>query len=143
MNKKIKVFTMIFILIIVLIMVFIIMNAKTNEKVIKANAQTLSNQKIGWGIKREPNHVQPDLGAKNKELINKYSGIAIGNSEKKYVYLTFDEGYEAGYTSRILQILKENEVSATFFLTAHYINTRRRISKRNDKRWSYYRKSYS
>ena len=51
------------------------------------------------------------------------------NNEKKYVYLTFDEGYEAGYTSRILQVLKENQVSATFFITAHYVNTSEELVK--------------
>lgn len=53
----------------------------------------------------------------------------MGNNEKKYVYLTFDEGYEAGYTSRILQVLKENQVSATFFITAHYVNTSEELVK--------------
>lgn len=84
---------------------------------------TLSNQKIGWGIKRNTNHEQPDLGSKNKQLMDKYQGMAIGNKEKKYVYLTFDEGYEAGYTPKILEVLKQNEVKATFFITAHYLNT--------------------
>lgn len=94
-----------------------------NETSKSVSSSDLSNKKIGWGIKREDNHKQPNLGAKNKELIDKYSGLAMGNSEKKYIYLTFDEGYEAGYTPQILQILKENDVKATFFLTAHYLNT--------------------
>ena len=47
----------------------------------------------------------------------------MGNSEKKYVYITFDSGYEAGYTKKILDNLKENVVKATFFITAHYLNT--------------------
>ena len=93
------------------------------------SATTLSNKKIGWGIKREDNHAQPDLGSKNKELMEQYKGIAMGNPEKKYVYLTFDEGYEAGYTPRILQVLKENNVKATFFLTAHFVNTEEQLVK--------------
>ena len=28
------------------------------------------------------------------------NGISMGNSEKPYVYLTFDCGYEAGYTPK-------------------------------------------
>ena len=87
------------------------------------SADVLSNQKIGWGIKRNDNHEQPDLGKINLELINKYDGIAMGSKDKKYVYLTFDNGYEAGYTGKILDTLKENKVSATFFITAHYLNT--------------------
>lgn len=90
----------------------------------------LSNKKIGWGIKREGNHNQPDLGKVNKELINKYEGICMGNIDKKNIYLTFDEGYEAGYTEKILDTLKENNVKATFFITAHYLNTQEELVKR-------------
>lgn len=88
-----------------------------------SNIQSLSNSKIGWGIKRSDNHEQPDVGTKNKEIMDKYNGIYMGNKEKKIVYLTFDLGYEAGYTSKILEILKNNNVKATFFITAHYVNT--------------------
>lgn len=98
-----------------------------NKETIEVNAElasgNLSNEKIGWGIKREKDHKQPDLGTKNKMLIAKYNCLAMGNSEKKYLYLTFDNGYEAGYTQKILNTLKENEVNATFFITAHYVNT--------------------
>ena len=102
---------------------------RINQNTITTSATSLSNKKIGWGIKRNDNHIQPDLGSKNKELIDKYKGIAMGNNEKKYIYLTFDEGYEAGYTPRILQVLKENQVNATFFLTAHYVNTQEALVK--------------
>ena len=88
-----------------------------------------SNKKIGWGIKRKNNHEQPDCGIKNIKLLTQNNGIAIGNKEKKYIYLTFDEGYEAGYTNKILEILKNNNVKAAFFLTAHYINTSEELVK--------------
>ena len=90
----------------------------------------LSNKKIEWGIQRKNNHEQPNLGAKNTDLIKKYNGMALGNNEKKYVYLTFDLGYEAGYTEKILDALKENSVHGTFFITAHYVNTASDIVKR-------------
>ncbi len=35
--------------------------------------------------------------------------------------LTFDEGYENGYTAQILDTLKEKQVSAVFFCTLDYI----------------------
>ncbi len=54
----------------------------------------------------------------------------MGNPNKKYVYLTFDEGYEAGYTEKILDSLKEENVKATFFITAHYVNTASDIVQR-------------
>ena len=85
--------------------------------------EEISNKFIGWGIKRNDNHMQPDLGSENKMLIDKYGGIAIGNKDSKSVYLTFDLGYEAGYTETILNTLKENDITATFFITAHYLNT--------------------
>ena len=47
----------------------------------------------------------------------------------KKIYLTFDEGYEAGYTDEILEVLKMNEVKVTFFLTAHYVNTSEELVK--------------
>ncbi len=90
---------------------------------VKANDGELSTKKICWGIKRVDNHEQPDLGTENKNLIDKYNGIAMGNKDSKKVYLTFDMGYEAGYTENILNTLKENDVTATFFITAHYLNT--------------------
>lgn len=121
MNKKI-----IFILIgvcFLFVSCLFMFNDDNEKKALFASATALSNTKIGWGIKRNDNHMQPDLGSKNKELMDKYDGISMGNKNKKYVYLTFDEGYEAGYTEKILDVLKENDITATFFLTAHYINT--------------------
>ena len=43
-----------------------------------------------------------------------------GEEHKGKVYLTFDEGYENGYTPKILDILKEKGVSAVFFVTLSY-----------------------
>ena len=54
----------------------------------------------------------------------------MGNNSKKYIYLTFDEGFEAGYTAKILDTLKEENVTATFFITAHYVNTASDIVQR-------------
>lgn len=110
----------------VITIIFIVAIATSNNVYTETkltSASSLSNTKIGWGVKRASNHEQPDLGKKNMELMNQYNGIAIGNKDKKYVYLTFDGGYEAGYTEKILDTLKENNVSATFFITGHYLNT--------------------
>lgn len=105
-------------------------NTKDEDYSVATSATILSNKKIGWGIKRADNHEQPDLGSTNIELLNSYQGIAMGNNENKFVYLTFDEGYEAGYTSKILDILKENDVKAAFFITAHYLNTESELVER-------------
>lgn len=99
------------------------------EKILNANAKQSSNKKIGWGIKKNDNHEQPDVGDINRKILEENNGICLGNKDKKYIYLTFDEGYEAGYTSRILEVLKNNNVKAAFFLTAHYINTQEDLVK--------------
>ena len=95
----------------------------TANKIVTSSDLGLSNKKIEWGIQRKNNHEQPNWGQKNVELINKYNGMALGSPDKKYIYLTFDLGYEAGYTAKILDALKENNVQGTFFITAHYVNT--------------------
>lgn len=114
-----------------IIMLFLICNIKTNDNIISTSSNvSLSNKKIGWGIKRNNNHEQPDLGSTNKKLIDENEDIAIGNSEDKYVYLTFDEGYEAGYTASILDTLKNNDVKAAFFITGHYLNSKLELVER-------------
>ena len=99
------------------------------QEVVSVNAGQISNKKIGWGIKRNDNHEQPDVGATNRKILEANNGICLGNKEKKYIYLTFDEGYEAGYTTKILETLKNNDVKATFFITAHYVNTQEELVK--------------
>ena len=94
-----------------------------SNEIIQTSSKTISNKKIEWGIKRNNNHEQPDLGSTNKKILDEYKGISMGNKNSKKVYLTFDEGYEAGYTEKILEVLKQNEVKACFFITAHYVNT--------------------
>jgi peptidoglycan-N-acetylmuramic acid deacetylase len=103
--------------------VFFANNSGNKITVQTSSGTELSNNKIEWGIKRGRNGEQPDLGSKNRQLIEKYNGMAMGNKESKNIYVTFDLGYEAGYTENILDILKENNVPAAFFITAHYVNT--------------------
>lgn len=124
MNSKFKIFICVFIAIFLIVVSIFTTNKNENKVSIQTSGNLeLSNLKIEWGIKRSNNHTQPDLGKRNKELIEKYNGMAMGNTENKNIYLTFDLGYEAGYTESILNTLKENKVPATFFITAHYVNT--------------------
>lgn len=127
-NNSVKIIFTICLTLFMLISVIIHSSKEYEETVLTSSS--LNNQKIGWGIKRNDNHNQPDLGANNKKLIEKYNGIALGNSEEKKIYLTFDLGYEAGYTANILDVLKEKNVSATFFITAHYLNSASELVER-------------
>lgn len=119
----------VFVILVFCISVVSVNTMYSEEKAVETSS-SIDNKKFEWGIKREKNHVQPDVGAKNKEIMDEYTGIYMGNSEKPYVYLSFDNGYEAGYTNKILDVLKSNNVSATFFITAHYLNTASDLVKR-------------
>ena len=130
MNKnKVKLnMIIISIIIIAIFSLSCISSKQTNTINVSTNA---NNEKtIGWGIKRNDNHEQPDVGTENKQILEENGGICLGNKDKKYIYLTFDNGYEAGYTEQILNTLKENEVSATFFITGHYLNKQGDLVKR-------------
>ena len=116
--RKIIIFTLI-----IFVFSLSVISMKNKNTEIVTNAENISNKKLGWGIKRNDNHEQPDVGSNNKKVLENNEGICLGNKEKKYLYLTFDEGYEAGYTPHLLKTLKENEVKATFFITAHFVNT--------------------
>jgi len=104
-----------------ILIIFSICVFQLNQNVISTSAQ--EGKVIGWGIKRAQNNMQPDVGSSNRQLLEENGGICLGKDLEKIIYLTFDEGYEAGYTSKILEVLKQNEVKATFFITSHYLNT--------------------
>ncbi len=64
-----------------------------------------------------------------QQKYSKYGAYFIVPDSKK-IYLTFDEGYENGYTSRILDILKQKNVKAVFFITYPYAKTEPALVKR-------------
>ncbi len=64
------------------------------------------------------------LGAeKQQPYYSQFGAITVENANLPAVYLTFDEGYENGYTAKILDVLKEKNVRATFFITLAYLNS--------------------
>lgn len=95
-----------------------------------SNATSLSNELLAWGFRRGENHSQATLDTKSENVIKAYDGISMGGKDSNKVYLTFDCGYEAGYTEAILDALAKTDVKATFFITAHYLNTASDIVKR-------------
>ena len=115
---------LVFVIILIVLIVLLTVNLSNKNKVVETSSEIISAKKIEWGLKRNDNHNQPDVGKENRKILEENNGICLGNKDKKILYLTFDEGYEAGYTSKILEILKENDVKAAFFITAHYLNTR-------------------
>lgn len=88
------------------------------------------DQKRCWGISRQPNGQTPKADPGANELLQKYGGMYVGDVNKNLIYLTFDEGYENGYTSKILDVLKENNVKAAFFITGPYLNEHQDLVRR-------------
>ncbi|NPV88038.1 polysaccharide deacetylase family protein [Coprothermobacteraceae bacterium] len=83
----------------------------------------MDNTKYGWGLRVLSGHRTPEIGSKAQSLVNTYRAIFTGDTSKKVVYLTFDEGYEAGHTGQILDILKDNGVEAAFFITGTFLKS--------------------
>ncbi|MDD4168840.1 MAG: delta-lactam-biosynthetic de-N-acetylase [Desulfotomaculaceae bacterium] len=90
----------------------------------------LSNIKRGWGLKRNSQHLQPEMPTSISTELSKYGAYWVGSPEQKVVYLTFDNGYENGYTNGILDTLKANNVKAAFFVTGHYLKSQPELIKR-------------
>ena len=90
-----------------------------------------------WGLSFQKEG-QPPVGNATPEYLAKYNAYYIANSNGKEddsksakpVYLTFDAGYENGYTAEILDILKEKKVPAAFFLVGNYIEENPELVKR-------------
>lgn len=91
--------------------------------------QQYDNTKHGWGFTRNKEHQQPAVGWYGP-VISKYNSIYVGDPHQKKIYLTFDEGYENGYTPMILDVLKANNVKAHFFITSAYLKDQPELVKR-------------
>lgn len=81
-----------------------------------------------WWFKRNQNNTPPS--AQYDIAIGKYDAYYLGETQKKTIYLTFDEGYENGYSEKILDVLKEYDVKAAFFVTKSYIRDNPELIKR-------------
>lgn len=86
-------------------------------------ASPYSNTSHGWYFKRGDNHQPATTEPEFAELLKKYGGIFQGDTDHKIIYLTFDNGYEQGYTAEMLDVLKKKKVPATFFVTGHYLKS--------------------
>ena len=85
-----------------------------------AEIGALSGEALGWGPGGPVDSENRSQGAiAYQEKYGKYDAYFIAPSSEK-IYLTFDEGYENGYTADILDTLKEKGVHAVFFVTLPY-----------------------
>ncbi|MDE7234128.1 MAG: polysaccharide deacetylase family protein, partial [Ruminiclostridium sp.] len=89
----------------------------------------LSITKIGWGLGKDTDGENRPLDAVNaEERYKDFSARFL--PEGKKICLTFDEGYENGYTADILDVLRERNVKAVFFVTYDYCRTEPELVQR-------------
>lgn len=84
-----------------------------------------------FGFKKSKNGQPASIDQEGfKHILEKHDAIFLGDTTKKELYLTFDNGYENGYTAKILDTLKEKKVPAIFFVTGHYVKDQPELLKR-------------
>ncbi len=85
----------------------------------KTYLMSLDNTSRGWGPGSEcDDRNRPLYAVSAQKNYGKYDAQYLMDDDK--IYLTFDEGYENGYTAKILDVLKEKNVKAVFFITLPY-----------------------
>ncbi len=101
-----------------------------NASLSAADIETLENQTKGWGQGTSVDDLnRPTACTSYQEKYGKYDAYFIMPNTNA-IYLTFDEGYENGYTSKILDILKEKNCPAVFFVTMDYVKKNPDLVKR-------------
>lgn len=93
-------------------------------------AGSRSNKGRNWGYTKSLNHKAPSVSKATKDILKKYDGYYVKDADKKIIYLTFDLGYENGYTNKILDVLKKHNIKATFFVCKGAITSNPKAIKR-------------
>ncbi len=81
---------------------------------------TISTEAAGWGFRKNNQHTTPEIG-KYQKMLEGTSSYYVGDTTKKEVILTFDAGYDNGQLDRILDVLSEKKVTASFFVTGDFV----------------------
>ena len=82
-----------------------------------------------WGLSF-PNEGQSPVGNATAKELAQYDAYYLGDTSKKVIYLTFDCGYENGYTGSILDTLKKHNAPAAFFVVGNMIESAPDIIRR-------------
>lgn len=84
-----------------------------------------------YGVAKDGKANEISINAQNYFDTNKIKAFCLDTkNDKKVMYLTFDCGYENGYTAKILDVLKEKGVNAAFFCTLPQVKDNPDLIKR-------------
>lgn len=103
--------------------------AQTTIKARDINLSDYSNDKVIWGPGRGENHSRPNDPVELQKTYGEMDAHFI-MEDQKFICLTFDEGYENGYTPAILDTLKDKGVKAIFFVTYDFVKDNPRLIER-------------
>ena len=101
-------------------------NIQRTEAAVKQTADysKYSNVKHEWYIIRKDKHEKAGGGIPSGMRFSDYNAYYInGKTKEKVIYLSFDCGYENGYTKSILKTLKRHNAKAIFFVTKPFIES--------------------
>ena len=91
----------------------------------------LNNDIVKWGPGTQQNEKGRSIACIDlQERFSQYGVYFIAPEEENCVTLSFDQGYENGHTSGILDTLLEKDVTAIFFLTGHYVRSQPELVQR-------------
>jgi len=82
-----------------------------------------------WGLSFQEEGQAP-LAPTGQTVLERYDAAYVGDGKEKVLYLTFDAGYENGFTEGILDVLKKHRVPAAFFLVGNYLQQEPELVKR-------------
>ena len=103
---------------------------KSAEELQAAMASTPAGPaKAEWGTFFLGNNLPP-RNDEEEPYLRAFHAYAMVPTQEKYVYLTFDEGYENGYTPAILDVLKKHNIKAAFFCTGSFVRDNPELIKR-------------
>lgn len=94
-----------------------------------ADYYSLDGAGCGWGFVRRKG-APPEVSEPQASLLERYNGRYMDKSREKNLYLTFDEGYENGFTPAILDILAKTDTKAAFFVTGPYLEGQGELIRR-------------
>ncbi|WP_195986276.1 delta-lactam-biosynthetic de-N-acetylase [Clostridium sp. D33t1_170424_F3] len=99
------------------------------RKLLPASVAASASANTNWGLSFQEEGKTP-VGNASADFLKQYNAYYAGDPSEKVLYLTFDAGYENGYTPAILDALKKHNVKATFFVVGNYIETSPDLIKR-------------
>ena len=103
---------------------------RTGEEAVPAASPAAVPASAGnWGLSFPTEGEAPVGNASQADLAN-YDAYYLGDTGQKVIYLTFDCGYENGYTEKILDALKKHTAPAAFFVVGNMIETAPEIIRR-------------